>query len=154
MIGGAQQFPSLKAANLNGEEMAMPGGFAGERNLVLIAFQREQQKDIDTWLKLIPPVAQAHPEMRYYEIPTIQKMNGMVRFFINNGMRGGIPDKEQRARTITLYIDKAPFKQALAIESEATVYAILLDRAGKVIWRESGRASEVKIQALGAALAK
>ncbi len=131
----------------------MPGGFAGDRNLLLIAFQREQQADIDTWLKRMPPVLAAHPSMRYYELPTIQKGYKMVRFFIDNGMRGGIPDKQQRARTITLYIDKEPFKKALEIQSESTVYAVLIDKAGKVLWRESGRANESKVQALEAALA-
>jgi len=146
-------FPPLRAANLNGDEFLMPGGFQGERNLLLIAFLRQQQRDVDTWLKELPLIALAHPTLSYYELPTIQKMNRLVRFFIDNGMRGGIADRQQRARTITLYIDKEPFKQALAIQSEASIHAILIDKSGRVLWREIGTADAVKLKSLKAALA-
>ncbi len=147
-------FPSLTFANLNGQEVSMPGGLAGERsNLVLVAFLQEQQKDVDTWLKPLPAIQQAHPWFRYYELPTIKRMNGLVRFFINNGMKSGIPDKQQRERTITLYIDKEPFKKALGIVSESTIYAFLIDKSGKVLWRQEGLFTEAKGKSLVAALA-
>ena len=146
-------FPSLTSFNLNGQEVAMPGGLAGERsNLVLVAFLQEQQKDVDTWLKPLPAIQQAHPWFRYYELPTIKRMNGLVRFFINNGMKGGIPDKQQRERTIALYIDKEPFKKALGIVSESTIYAFLIDKSGKVLWRQEGVFNEAKGKSLEAAL--
>ena len=146
-------FPSLTSSNLNGQEVSMPGGLAGERsNLVLVAFLQEQQKDVDTWLKPLPAIQQAHPWFRYFELPTIKRMNGLVRFFINNGMKGGIPDKQQRERTITLYIDKEPFKKALGIVSESTIYAFLIDKSGKVLWRQEGLFTEAKGKSLEAAL--
>jgi len=92
--------------------------------------------------------------MAYYELPTIKRMNGMVRFFIDNGMRGGIKDQQQRARTMTLYIDKEPFKKALNLPTEDRIYALLLDKAGSVIWRSEGLYDEAKGKALAAALAK
>jgi hypothetical protein len=150
----ADTFPTLTAKNLAGTELQLPSGFSGQKNLVLIAFERDQQKDVDTWLKVLPALAQAHPTLAYYELPTIKRMNGMVRFFIDNGMRGGIPDKQQRARTITLYIDKEPFKKALNIPSEDRIYALLLDKSGKVLWRADGLYDEAKGQALTAALAQ
>ena len=75
-------------------------------------------------------------------------------WFINNGMRGGIPDKEQRARTITLYIDKEQFKKSLGLGSEDQIYAVLIDKSGKVIWNEAGLYSETKGKSLEAALAR
>ncbi|MDR3747630.1 MAG: hypothetical protein P4M04_05705 [Acidobacteriota bacterium] len=61
-------------------------------------------------------------------------MNPLTRWFIDSGMRRGIPDPNARARTITLYIDKKPFEQALQLPTEKTVYALLVDRSGKVLW--------------------
>ena len=147
-------FPPLKAENLNGVIMNMPSEFEGEVNLLLIAFLQKQQADVDTWLKPLPAIAKAHPNLRYYELPTIKGMNRMVRWFINNGMRGGIPDKEQRARTITLYIDKEQFKKSLGLGSEDQIYAVLIDKSGKVIWNEAGLDSETKGKSLEAALAR
>ena len=149
-------FPPLKAENLNGVIMNMPSEFEGEVNLLLIAFLQKQQADVDTWLKPLPSIAKAHPKikMRYYELRAIKGMNRMVRWFINNGMRGGIPDKDQRARTITLYIDKEQFKKSLGLGSEDQIYAVLIDKSGKVIWNEAGLDSETKGKSLEAALAR
>ena len=110
-------FPKLEADNLNKQMVQLPGGLAGDLNLMLIAFERAQQADIDTWLPHLPGVAVRHPNFAYYELPVIERMNFLMRWTINTGMRGGIPDKQQRARTITLYLDKKPLKSALQIES-------------------------------------
>ena len=150
----AETFPTLTTKNLSGNQVTLPAGFSGQKNLILIAFERDQQKDVDTWLKVLPQVQKDHPTMAYYELPTIKRMNGMVRFFIDNGMRGGIKDQQQRARTMTLYIDKEPFKKALNLPTEDRIYALLLDKAGTVIWRAEGLYDEAKGKALALALAK
>jgi hypothetical protein len=132
-------FPTITASNLSGEKITFPSGLRGERNLILVAFRREQQKDVDTWLAELPEIAASRPDFAYYEIPTIDRLNPVTRWFIDNGMRRGIPDKAQRARTVTLYIDKKPFKAALGIDDEDAIHALLIDRDGKVLWRAKGR---------------
>lgn len=79
-------------------------------------------------------------------------MNPLTRWFIDSGMRRGIPDPNARARTITLYIDKKPFEQALQLPTEKTVYALLVDRSGKVLWRAEGLFDESKANSLREAL--
>ncbi|MEO8661923.1 MAG: hypothetical protein ABI693_25880 [Bryobacteraceae bacterium] len=142
LLPAQEVFPPLKAANLNGKDMAIPAEFEGDYNLVVIAFKRKQQANVDTWLKPMTKIAETHKSLRYYELPTIDKLNPVTRWFINNGMRSGIPDKAQRARTITLYIDKKPFKSGLKLPSEDTIHALLLDRAGLVVWRATGDYTE------------
>ncbi len=147
-------FPPVTANNLNKEPVAFPHGLNGERNLVIVAFQRDQQKDVDTWLAVLPAIAASHPKFAYYEVPTIDKLNPMVRWFIDRGMRGGIPDKAQRARTVTFYIDKKPFRSALGIEDENQIHLFLIDRAGKVLWRAKGVATAEARESLGKALSE
>ena len=53
---GNPVWPSLQASDLNKRKIELPGGLAGELNVLLVAFQREQQKDVDTWLPLLPAV--------------------------------------------------------------------------------------------------
>ncbi len=144
-------FPQLTATNLEARTLSLPADFAGERNLLLIAFERAQQKNVDTWLHEMKRFEPA-PGFHYYELPTIDKLNPLVRWFINNGMRRGIPDHEARARTITLYIDKAPFCQALNISDQKQIYAILIDRSGRVLWRAMGDFDEAKGASLRAEL--
>jgi hypothetical protein len=132
------QFPTLESETLEKQEVHLPQDFQGERNLLLIAFKREQQKDIDTWLMQMKRFEDIDKGFRYYEIPTIERMNRFMRWFINTGMRTGIPDVKARERTITLYIDKEPFKKSLQITDEKKIYAVVVDRSGTVLWRATG----------------
>ncbi len=141
-------FPSLKASDLNKQEVQLPGGLKGEWNLLLIGFLREHQNDIDTWLPSLPAIVQSHPKLAYYELPVIARSNFMLRWVIATGMRGGIPDKAQRARTITLHLDKKPFRDALGLATEDRIYVLLVNKAGEVLWRAEGTASSDKLQSL------
>jgi hypothetical protein len=52
--------PQLAARDLSGREVALPAGLPGERNVVLIAFRRDQQQLVDSWVPGLDPVAVAH----------------------------------------------------------------------------------------------
>jgi hypothetical protein len=65
-------------------------------------------------------------------------MSAFSRWFIDRGMRSGIPDEKARHRTITLYIDKEPFRKSLKIPDEETIHTVLVDRKGRLYWRSQG----------------
>lgn len=148
----AAQFPTVKASNLEKRELSLPADFEGERNLLLIAFEREQQKNVDTWLHEMKRFEELDPGFRYYELPTIQRPIGWMRWFIDSGMRRGIPDRKARERTITLYLDKKPFCDALHITNQKKIYALLVDRSGQILWRSDGDFDETKGASLKDAL--
>lgn len=140
----AEHFPSVKASNLEKRDFNLPADFEGERNLLLVAFEREQQKDVDTWLREMKRFEEIDPGFHYYELPTIQRPNAFMRWFIDTGMRHGISDRQARERTITLYLDKKPFLEALLITNQKKIYAFLVDRQGNVLWRSDGVFDETK----------
>jgi hypothetical protein len=142
------QFPSLTGSNLLRSKLRLPEDFEGELNLVFVAFQQWQQDQVDTWLPFARQSELTHPQMRYYELPTIRRLNPLARTFINEGMRAGIPDSTARERTITLYVDKDDFRQALQLPREDDIYVLLLDRQGQVIWREEGAYAPNKAESL------
>ena len=148
IYGAETAFPAVQFLDLNKNMVSVPGGLKGRKNLVIVAFLQKQQEDINTWLKLLPAMMEGHPELAYYEFPVIEKMNSLIRWVISNGMRGGIPDKAQRERTITLYIDKKPFKEALKIPDEKRIYLFMIDKTGEVLWRCEGPATPEKQQLL------
>jgi hypothetical protein len=134
----AMQFPTVSGSNLKRRKLTLPQDLQGEQNLVLIAFQQWQQAQIDTWIPFARQLEEAYPAVRYYELPTIQRLNTLARTFINEGMRAGIPDVVARERTITLYLDKKAFREALQLPDEDNIYALLLDRQGRILWRAEG----------------
>ncbi|MFY9643661.1 MAG: hypothetical protein WAK29_00690 [Terriglobales bacterium] len=145
-------FPRVSASNLEKRDFNLPADFAGDRNLLLVAFERGQQSEVDTWLREMKRFGEMDPGFRFYELPTIQRPSALMRWFIDNGMRHGIADREARERTITLYLDKTPFCEALRITDQKKIYAFLVDRQGKVLWRSEGPFDETKGASLQSAL--
>lgn len=146
------QLPTVSGRNLLRQKMVFPRDFAGEMNLVFIPFQRWHQDQVDSWVPFVANLAAEFPALHYYEFPTIYRMNGLSQMFLNEGMRAGIPDKATRGRTVTLYVDKRPFRAALAIPDESDTAVILFDRQGRALWRSRGAFSVEKGEGLRTAV--
>ncbi len=143
------RFPTIRAKNLEREKFELPGDFEGERNLCLVAFQRWQQEEVDTWLEWLEGSSlEDAPGFAYYELPTLNKSSKLFERFLDEGMRSGIPSRKARERTITLWTDKKAFKRALEIPNERTIQVLLVDREGNVLWRTAGRFTEEKGKSL------
>jgi len=140
------QFPKVSGSNLHGQKFNLPNDFEGELNIVIVAFLREQQQDVNTWLPHVKEIHGENENIAYYELPTIRNMNALSQWFINQGMRSGIRDEEMRSITITLYLDKKEFKQALNITSEETITLLLVNDQGNVVWRTTGSWTDEKEQ--------
>ena len=140
-VDSVRQFPRVEGSNLEGKRFALPSDFEAEYNVVIVAFRREQQADVDSWLPFLRQQNVAARGVRVYELPTLSRSYRWMRGFIDGGMARGIPEKATREVTITLYIDKTPFKQALAISTEDRIVTLIVARDGRVLWRADGRFS-------------
>ena len=138
------RFPRVEGESLTGTRLVLPGDFAGTMNVVLVAFARDQQRDVDGWMPFLTAVRAARGDVRVHELPTLGRRYRPMRSFIDGGMRRGIPDPAVRAATVTLYIDKTPFRRALGLGGEDDIYVLLVDRDGRVHWRAAGRFDAAK----------
>lgn len=143
-------FPTVKSANLEGRRYTLPRDLEGELNVLLIPFQRWHQELVDTWTPGLRALMARFPTLRYYELPTLPPMNPIYRMSLDLGMKMGIPDRDAREATITLYLDKERFRQSLAIADETTVTVLLVTRDGAIHWRTTGVWTEEAGQALAA----
>ena len=131
-------FPFVRGENLEGRAFTLPADLKGAYNLLFIAFQRDQQIDINSWLPFAKQLVKEYPALAYYELPTIYYGHPLFRWWLNTGMRMGIPDKKAREVTITLYLDKQAFRKALDMPDEERIYVLLVNRKGEVLWRVEG----------------
>lgn len=138
------RFPEVTGKALTGEKVTLPVDLDKPFSLLAVAFLREQQADVDTWIPKMEMIEDEREDFAFYEIPTIKEMGPFRRWFIYRGMRGGIPAERARARTVTLHIEKAPFTKALGIEDEGKIYLFLVDAEGRVVWRSEGTWSPEK----------
>ena len=132
------RFPLVHGANLEGRAFTLPDEFDGDLNLVLIAFQRRQQVDVDTWVPAAKAEMKRYPSLRYYELPIISRRLPFARWWLDGAMRAGIPDRAAREATITLYLDKAAFRRELELPTEDMIYVVLVTREGQVLGRAEG----------------
>lgn len=146
-------FPVIEAESLRGRTLRLPVDLKGSRNLLLVAYEREQQADIDTWLAVLDTLAPQLPDFAYYELPTIGSSYKWMRAVIDGGMKQGIPDRAQRDRTITLYLDVDWFRAQLGTAGNDSIAALLVDREGNIAARWYGRYSAARGDSLRGAVA-
>ncbi len=135
-------FPTVTGSNLERRRMTLPAGFEGYLNLVVLAFWQRHQALVNTWMPLAGDLEQRHPGLVFYELPVIQKRSRVSQWFIDSGMRAGIPDRRVREHTVTLYVNKPPFLKDLGITDDGTIHPMVVDRAGRILWRASGPLTE------------
>jgi hypothetical protein len=146
-------FPRLAARDLGRREVILPAGLPGERNVVLIAFRRDQQRLVDSWVPWLEQRVATDPELRFVELPAIGLQWEPARRAIDGGIAAAIRDEAVRGRTLTVYTDLRRVTIPLAIGDRSAIWLSLVDRAGRVAWRASGGLDPVTAAALDTALA-
>ena len=147
-------FPKLSARNLEGLDVTIPDTFEGDRNIVLVAFDRHHQELVDSWIPWLEEHAAADPGLRFYELPTIGRIWAPVRNFIDGGMAAAIREPVVLRRTLTVYGDVTKLTAPLDIQDRSTIALFLVDRAHTVRWSGSGRFNPDTAEDLERALRK
>jgi|GEM_PF-307616 len=151
---GSLRFPNVEGKNLEGEKFSLPKDFKGEANLAIVAFQRWHQDLVDPWIGVAKELTAEHEGFKYYELPTIYRGNPLFRFWLDKGMASGIPSLEARKATITLYLDKAEFRESLGIPNEETIHLFLVRADGSVTFHIEGKMTDEKVKELRDAVKK
>ncbi len=68
-------FPKITGIDLDGKKQELPAVFKNKFNLVIVAFKREQQTEVDTWIKAIEPILNENSNLSFYEIPLIYEIS-------------------------------------------------------------------------------
>jgi len=147
----AQQFPNIDTKDLNGRSLNLPADFNANRALLLIAFEQEQQTQINTWLPFAEQL-ENQGRAKFYELPVLPSALRLVGGMIENGMRSGIPSQATRAKTLTLYTNVTRFRKNLGLGGKNQIYAVVIDRQGRVLTVQSGTYSSAKADQIRAAL--
>ncbi|HEX3472182.1 MAG TPA: hypothetical protein VHT28_13445 [Silvibacterium sp.] len=146
-------FPAITSYSLDKAKVNLPADLAGQANLLLISFEPEQQKEIDTWLPVAEALQHTNFSFRWYRLPVSDRENFIFRWWGNSSMRSDETDPETWPWIVPLYVNKDEFKNALQIQNEREIVALLVDKQGHVLWRSSGPLTPISRASLTAALA-
>ena len=140
-------FPELKAETLSGIDMKYPDDVKGKVTLILMAFKRETQRTIDSWLEPFSKAFENDTGVQFFEIPMLAGAWKLMSPIIDGGMRSGIP-KQKHGNVTTFYGDVNKYCKLLSIEDKSDGYVFLLDHNGVIQWRSNGFATEEKLREL------
>lgn len=138
------QFPRITAQSLAGNTVTLPDDGTGKVTLIAIAFERQAQAMIDSWITEVE--AEFEDERIWiFEIPMIDSpVWRPMRAIIDAGMRGGIP-RHKHGHVITYYGESTTFRNVLGMEDRSRAYLFLLDGEGIIRWKGEGFASREDI---------
>jgi hypothetical protein len=142
--GGTMKFPAVVGKNLLRQSVRLPQDLEADINLLFVPFLQWQQGEVDNWVPFVQGFAGSISNFDFFELPTIEARGKLTQWFINEGMRAGIPNNATRSRTITLYLDKKKFHKVLDMPDEEHIYLLLVNRAGEILYRERGDFSPEK----------
>lgn len=132
------RFPSITAYSLAKTKLDLPSGFAGQFDLLLISFQPEQRKQINSWMPVAQALQHTHFNFRWYQLPVSSTELWIFRWWDNSSMRSDETDPETWPWIVPLYVDKNSFRHSLQIPGEMQISVLLVDRQGNVLWRAEG----------------
>ncbi len=144
-----RRFPSVAGQALSGETVRIPEDLLGAPALLLCAYRRGTQPDIDRWAAF---AGREFPWLAVYELPIIPSVvwrpfQGMI----DGGMRGGVP-RRQWSHVVTLYGQGAKARAFLGDGGGLRANVVLLDADGVVTYCENSGYREAAAGALSQAL--
>jgi hypothetical protein len=142
----APKMSAVEAETLSEKSLVLPRDLPGEKTLILIAFARKQQSNIDTWIN---GMNLKEAKFAWIETPVIDPFYGFFSGFIQRGMRKGIPDSADRERTVTIFTSRVEFLKSMGLpESTDNIYAVVVDRSGNVLSKAEGDYTASKAETL------
>lgn len=150
-----KKFPEVSANTLEKKPAVIPDDARGKVTLVTVAFLRENQAQLDSWLTPFYEKFGRRDGFMFYEVPMISGGYKFMRPVIDGGMRAGLPDFKHK-HVVTMYGDVENYTKTLQLDPQKG-HAFLLDKDGIIRWQGQGFAAPEtleEISALAEALAK
>jgi hypothetical protein len=137
--------PSVAGTALSGEHVRLPHDLLGAPTLLLVAYRRAAQADVDHWAAMARREA---PWLRVIELPVIPAAIWRpLQGWIDGGMRGGVP-RPQWSNVVTVYDDGAAVRDFVGERGASVTHATLLDAGGTVRALETDGFSEAAARRL------
>lgn len=142
-----RKFPRIEAETLSGEKLIFPEATKGKYAFILVAFKRQTQGEVDSWLNPFIEEFGRRDSVTFYEIPMISNKWKWMSKWIDAGMRTGVPEYKHD-HVATYYGSLTQYFDHFKVDDPASVYVFLLDKEGNIIFSTSGSADNDKFSKL------
>lgn len=141
-------FPTVQGTSVAGNSYVIPFDLEGEFNLLLLGFEPSHQYLLNTWVGALESLESKYSRFRYYELATFPNYDQHERDLIDDSMQQAILESKMRQIIVSIFVDKVRFAELLQLPNELTIYVLLVDHSGNILWRSQGRMTTEKIAAL------
>jgi hypothetical protein len=141
------RFPKIEARSLDGRLYRLPDDLPAGPRIVVVAFQRWQTSMMAAWLPYLEGLRRERPLLSVWQLPVLSRVYAPARRYIDGGMRLGTEGIEEHS-TLTVYTDVRLFASDLSLPSLDTIYVLLVDTTGEVVWSGSGYADVDQLREL------
>ncbi len=132
-------FPFISAEALDKSQITLPSQLEGKQNLMLLSWRRDQATQLDTWTAVAQALQHVDFDFRVYHILVSAPENALFRWWDNASLRAAETDPELLHWSVPIYTEKSALRQSLGVsDDEHAVVAVLVDRAGRVLWKAQG----------------
>jgi hypothetical protein len=128
------QLPQVQGYNLHDHEIVLPHDVDDECVLVIISYKRWHQDFIDTWKPHLDQLTEQFQRLRVYYLSMLKPKKHFIRVIIAGYMKRFYTSKSDQAAHILVYTDIDAFNRSLALPTTNTIYLLLVNRAGQVLW--------------------
>jgi hypothetical protein len=145
-------FPPVTADALDKAKLNLPADFDRPLNLLVLSFARDQQDAVDSWIQTAQQIKSAHPQVQLWVLPISSREDVLYKWWLNSSIRGSLLNNQSAHYTVPLYVNKPQFRKTLAIRSEKQIVVLLTNKAGLVLWRGDGAATDDRKSSLNSFL--
>ncbi|MFA9372097.1 MAG: hypothetical protein ACERIH_10345 [Labilibaculum antarcticum] len=122
-------FPQIEGELLSSKMVTLPGHCKGKVSVLLIAFKRGTQPQIDEWTKPLMKEFSIHSDFRCIEVPMISNLYNWMSHYIDNGMRSGLAESMHK-NVMTYYGPLGSYLHYFDVQDKKLCYLFLLDKEG------------------------
>ena len=145
-------FPPVTADALDKAKLNLPADFDRPLNLLVLSFARDQQDAVASWIQTAQQIKSAHPQLQLWVLPISSREDVLYKWWLNSSIRGSLLNNQSAHYTVPLYVNKPQFRKTLAIPSEKQIVVLLTNKAGMVLWRGEGAATDDRKNSLNSFL--
>jgi len=140
----AQGIPPTAGETLTGKRVVVADEVRGHRAVLIAGFSHDGGVRSSAWVKAIHADSAFAP-IPVYQVAMLAAAPGFIRGVIKSGMRKGMSTEEQD-HTIVLTEDEKPWQDFFQVSTDKDPYVLLIDAAGKVLWRGHGDPARLEPQ--------
>ena len=130
--------------------MAFPAELPGERTLTLVTFVEKQQKQVREWVERMNLDEPGAPP--WIELPVLSDLGEGFRGYMDWALKTGVQTPQDRSHVFALYTHVREFCNRVGLPSTRRVYALVIDRRGRILAQEEGNPTPSSIRRLWIAL--